>query len=74
MGEYDREAVVRIFREFEFRTLIDRLPPLVGERPEDAVGAMRDLRDAGFPAAQGRGGGRGAAPGGGSGRRPRTGR
>ena len=56
VGEYDREAVVRLFREFEFRTLIDRLPPLVGERPEDAVGAMRDLRDAGFPAAQGRGG------------------
>ena len=68
VGEYDREAVVRLFREFEFRTLIDRLPPLVGERPEDAVGAMRDLRDAGFPAAQGRGGGRAAAPGGGSGR------
>ena len=68
VGEYDREAVVRLFREFEFRTLIDRLPPLVGERPEDAVGAMRDLRDAGFPAAQGRGGARGAAPGGGSGR------
>ena len=65
VGEYDREAVVRIFREYEFRTLIDRLPPLVGERPEDAVGAMRELRDAGFPAAQGRGGGRGAAPGGG---------
>ncbi len=55
VGEYDREEVVRLFREFEFRTLIDRLPPLVGERPEDAVMAMRDLRDAGFPAAQGRG-------------------
>jgi DNA polymerase-1 len=68
VGEYEREAVVRLFREFEFRTLIDRLPPLLGERPEDAVGAMRDLRDAGFPAAQGRGGGRAAAPGGGSGR------
>ncbi len=68
VGEYDREAVVRLFREYEFRTLIDRLPPLVGERPEDAVGAMRELRDAGFPAAQGRGGGRAAAPGGGSGR------
>jgi DNA polymerase I len=63
VGEYDREAVVRIFREFEFRTLIDRLPPLAGERPEDAVGAMRELRDAGFPAAQGRAFGRGAAPG-----------
>jgi DNA polymerase I len=53
VGEYDREAVVRLFREYEFRTLIDRLPPLVGERPEDAVAAMRELRDAGFPAAQG---------------------
>jgi len=60
-GEYDRETVVRLFREYEFRTLIDRLPPLLGERPEDAVAAMRELRDAGFPAAQGVGGrGRGS--------------
>ncbi len=62
VGEYDRQEVVRLFREFEFRTLIDRLPPLVGERPEDAVAAMRALREAGFPAAQGAGragGGRG---------------
>ncbi len=65
MGEYDREAVVRLFREYEFRTLIDRLPPLVGERPEDAVAAMRELREAGFPAAQGRGPGAGTGPGGG---------
>ena len=59
VGEYDREEVVRLFRELEFRTLIDRLPPLVGERPEDAVAAMRELRDGGFPAAQkpGSGGG-----------------
>src|SRR5512140_1459635 len=56
VGQYDREAVVRLFREYEFRTLIDRLPPLVGERPEDAIAAMRELREAGFPAAQGRGG------------------
>jgi DNA polymerase-1 len=62
VGEYDREAVVRLFREYEFRTLIDRLPPLVGERPEDAISAMRELREAGFPAAQGRGSGGG--PGG----------
>ena len=60
VGEYDREAVVRLFREYEFRTLIDRLPPLVGERPEDAIAAMRELRDAGFPAAQGA---RGGTPG-----------
>src|SRR4029078_9356007 len=55
VGEYDRQEVVRLFREFEFRTLIDRLRPLVGERPEDAVAAMRALREAGFPAAQGAG-------------------
>ncbi len=53
VGEYDRETVVGLFREYEFRTLIDRLPPLLGERPEDAVAAMRELREAGFPAAQG---------------------
>ncbi len=64
VGEYDREAVVRIFREYEFRTLIDRLPPLTGERPEEAIAAMRDLRDAGFPAAQGLGPGAGHGPGG----------
>ncbi|MEI7744579.1 MAG: DNA polymerase, partial [Chloroflexota bacterium] len=52
VGMYDRETVVRLFRELEFRTLIDRLPPLSGERPEDAVAAMRELRDGGFPAAQ----------------------
>jgi DNA polymerase-1 len=70
VGDYDREAVVRIFREYEFRSLIDRLPPLIGERPEDAVLAMRDLKDAGFPAAQGagRGAGGGQARGGGQGR------
>ncbi|MEO5964345.1 MAG: 5'-3' exonuclease H3TH domain-containing protein, partial [Candidatus Limnocylindrales bacterium] len=68
VGEYDREAVVRLFREYEFRTLIDRLPALVGERPEDAITAMRELRDAGFPAAQGVGRGAGQGPGGPGGR------
>jgi len=67
VGEYDREAVVRLFREYEFRTLIDRLPPLSGERPEDAIVALREVRDAGFPAAQGVGRGAGTGPGG-----PRT--
>jgi DNA polymerase I len=42
VGEYDREAVVRLFREFEFRTLIDRLPPRRGERPEDAAARLRE--------------------------------
>jgi len=65
VGEYDREAVVRLFREYEFRTLIDRLPPLAGERPEDAITTLREVRDAGFPAARGagRGAGDGAAGG-----------
>jgi DNA polymerase-1 len=44
-GDYDRDEVVRLFREYEFRTLIDRLPPLrgtaaapaeTGEQPADA--------------------------------------
>ena len=30
LGDYDRDEVVRLFREYEFRTLIDRLPPLRG--------------------------------------------
>ena len=64
VGEYDREAVVRLFREYEFRTLIDRLPPLTGERPEDAITALREVREAGFPAAQGVGRGAGTGPGG----------
>ncbi len=64
VGDYDRETVVRLFREYEFRTLIDRLPPLAGERPEDALAAMRELREAGFPAAQGVGRGAGQGPGG----------
>ena len=59
VGDYDRQEVVRLFREYEFRTLIDRLPPLIGERPEDAIAAMRELREAGFPAAQGVGRGAG---------------
>ena len=31
VGSYDRERVVRLFREYEFRTLIERLPALQGE-------------------------------------------
>ena len=32
---------MRLFREFEFRTLIDRLPPLTGESAVDAAEALR---------------------------------
>ena len=33
LGDYDRETVVRLFREYEFRTLIERLPPMAGKSP-----------------------------------------
>ncbi|TME82726.1 MAG: DNA polymerase I [Chloroflexi bacterium] len=53
LGDYDRDTVVRLFREYEFRTLIDRLPPLSGERPEEAVAALREeTADGTFPAAR----------------------
>ena len=32
LGDYDRDTVVRLFREYELRTLIERLPPMAGER------------------------------------------
>jgi DNA polymerase-1 len=41
LGAYDREAVVSLFREYEFRTLIDRLPPLAGETAEEAATRAR---------------------------------
>ena len=31
LGDYDRETVIRLFREYEFRTLIERLPAMTGE-------------------------------------------
>ena len=34
LGDYDRDTVVRLFREYEFRTLIERLPPMAGESAE----------------------------------------
>jgi DNA polymerase-1 len=41
LSDYDRAEVVRLFREFEFRTLIDRLPPLTGESAVDAAAVLR---------------------------------
>ncbi len=53
LDDYDREAVIRLFREYEFRTLIDRLPALAGESPEAAQNALREVREGGsIPAAQ----------------------
>ncbi|HEY7522772.1 MAG TPA: DNA polymerase I [Candidatus Limnocylindrales bacterium] len=52
IGDYDRETVVRLFREYEFRTLIDRLPALSGEGEADRASALRSVTARGFPAAQ----------------------
>ncbi|MBI2775898.1 MAG: DNA polymerase I [Chloroflexi bacterium] len=41
LGDYDRDEVIRLFREYEFRSLLDRLPPLLGESATDAAEAMR---------------------------------
>ncbi len=43
LSDYDRAQVVRLFREFEFRSLIDRLPPLTGESAVDAAEALRSV-------------------------------
>ncbi len=42
IGVYDRDAVVGLFREYEFRSLIDRLPPLQGETANEAAMRVRD--------------------------------
>ena len=41
LGVYDRDAVVGLFREYEFRSLIDRLPPLRGETADEAASLLR---------------------------------
>jgi DNA polymerase-1 len=47
---YDRDEVVRLFREYEFRTLIERLPPVGGEAPRAPGDLLREA-DAGQPIA-----------------------
>jgi DNA polymerase-1 len=63
VGDYDRDAVVRLFREFEFRTLIDRLPPLLGERPEEALAKLREAREGSVGASKSNAPGGATAPG-----------
>jgi DNA polymerase-1 len=43
LADYDRAEVVRLFREFEFRSLIDRLPALTGESAMAAAEALRSV-------------------------------
>ncbi|MHB8400031.1 MAG: DNA polymerase I [Candidatus Limnocylindrales bacterium] len=53
LGDYDRDTVVRLFREYEFRTLIERLPSLEGERADETAQVLRaTTADGAFPAAQ----------------------
>jgi DNA polymerase-1 len=53
LGDYDRDTVVRLFREYEFRTLIERLPPMAGESPEQRATSLRSVADSGYvPAAR----------------------
>ncbi|MEY4046075.1 MAG: hypothetical protein RIR19_544 [Chloroflexota bacterium] len=41
IGSYDRDRALALFRELEFRALLQRLPPLVGEDREQATAAIR---------------------------------
>jgi DNA polymerase I len=53
LGDYDRETVIRLFREYEFRSLIERLPAMTGESAGETAEALRGVVDAGsVPAAR----------------------
>ncbi|HEY2916675.1 MAG TPA: DNA polymerase I [Candidatus Limnocylindrales bacterium] len=53
LGDYDRDTVLRLFREYEFRTLIERLPAMTGESPADKAQALRSVATSGdIPAAR----------------------
>jgi DNA polymerase-1 len=43
LGDYDRDTVLRLFREYEFRTLIERLPAMTGESAVDKANALRSV-------------------------------
>jgi DNA polymerase I len=53
LGDYDRETVIRLFREYEFRSLIERLPAMTGESAGAAAEALRGVAtDGSVPAAR----------------------
>jgi DNA polymerase-1 len=47
LGDYDRDTVLRLFREYEFRTLIERLPAMSGETAADKMAALREVATSG---------------------------
>jgi DNA polymerase-1 len=51
LGDYDRDTVIRLFREYEFRTLIERLPAMSGEDPAAKIQALREVATSGTVAA-----------------------
>src|SRR5512141_2812615 len=53
LGDYDRDTVVRLFREYEFRTLSERLPPMAGESAQQRSDSLRSVVESGYvPAAR----------------------
>ena len=53
LGDYDRDTVVRLFREYEFRTLIERLPRMEGESVTERADSLRAVVESGYvPAAR----------------------
>src|SRR6188508_1646261 len=53
LRDYDRDTVVRLFREYEFRTLIERLPAMEGETAEQRIERLRSVAESGYvPAAR----------------------
>ncbi len=53
LGEYDRQEVLRLFREYEFRSLVERLPGMTGEDARAPGDLLRDAdRSAPVPAVQ----------------------
>ncbi|HUQ43741.1 MAG TPA: DNA polymerase I, partial [Candidatus Limnocylindria bacterium] len=47
LADYDRDTVIRLFREYEFRTLIERLPAMTGESAVEKVQALREVATSG---------------------------
>jgi DNA polymerase I len=53
LSDYDRDTVVRLFREYEFRTLIERLPAIGGESAAETAEALKEVVASGtVPAAR----------------------
>src|SRR4051812_46551287 len=53
LGDYDRNEVLRLFREYEFRSLVERLPGITGEEARAPGDLLRAAdRSAPIPAVQ----------------------